>query len=324
MRCWGFLCTRRRGCFVSPRFVIPVCFGFAIAGALAGHQMFGGFRRAGVVFLAIVSAWFVCRESCVGYWYREQKECFYKVLDRLPEAEAMVAADAPIAIPDPLLALTFHHYAPAAQARREVFSVDFPAVREFRGDDSPEENLWAGRGWLYALPIETVGEFEKQGTGNREQGTEKQGTREQGNEGTRRQGLGNREQATEKQGQGIRDKGQEKPGEREQKELELLEAGWETKGWDARAPGTFLIIAGEKNWMLRDLAMHHYAERRLPMETRAAAIGGFTPLAHGVPEFFAAQWTAEPARAAAPFREDEDVPAATKLPDARELDGGVK
>ena len=105
------------------------------------------------------SARFLRRESCVAYWYREQKQSFFKVVNTLPRAEAMLPADAPIAIPDPLLALTFAHYAPPAMAAREVFVVDFPAVRAFRGDDSPEENLWAGRGYLYQHPIETLADF---------------------------------------------------------------------------------------------------------------------------------------------------------------------
>lgn len=250
------------GGMLSPRFVIPVCFGFAIVGALVAFRLFGSMRRAGTAFLLFASAWFLCRESVVAYWYAEQKDSFYKLLDELPHAEAMLPANAPIVIPDPLLALAFQHYAPPAQAARAVFAVDFPAVRAFRGDDSPEENLWAGRGYLYTLPVETVAEFEKQGA------------REQGNEGTREQ------------------------------------------------RGDYLILAGKPNWLLRDLHLHHYAVERLPLETHASEIGGFTPLAHGKPEFYAAHWGGEQALAPIAFRTEENAPSAKALDTSGDTEGG--
>jgi len=169
-------------------------------------------------------AWFVCRESVIGYWYEEQKECFYKVLNHLPEAEAEVPAGAPIVIPDPLLALTFRHYAPEDVAARVIFPVDFPAIRKFRGDDSPEENLWAGKDFLYELKIEPLADFEN-------------------------------------------------------------------------SAHQYLIIAGDGNWMLQDLAQHHFETVRLAINTRAAAMGGFTPLARGVPAFYTASWDQEPDQA---------------------------
>lgn len=156
----GYIVASIRGGMLSPRFVIPVCFGFAIAATLVAFQLFGSMRRAGMVFVCFFLAWFLCRESVVGYWYEEQKQCFYKVLEHLHEAEANLPPTAPIAIPDPLLALTFQHYAPPQVAARVVFPVDFPAIRRFRHDDSPEENLWAGRGFLYSLKIMPVAEFQ--------------------------------------------------------------------------------------------------------------------------------------------------------------------
>jgi hypothetical protein len=156
----GYIIATIRGGMLSPRFVIPVCFGFAIAATLVAYSVFGHLKRAGIVFLCFMIAWFVCRDAVVGYWYAQQKQSFYKVLNRLPEALSKVPADAPIAISDPLFALTFRHYAPANLARRVVFPVDFPAVREFRHDDSPEENLWAGRNLIYSMPIETLADFQ--------------------------------------------------------------------------------------------------------------------------------------------------------------------
>lgn len=245
----GYIIASIRGGMLSPRFVIPVCYGFACAGAVIAYQLFGGFKRAGLVFMVVMMAWFLCRESYVGYWYEEQKQCFYKIVDRIPEAEANLSANAPIVIPDPLLALTFEHYAPREYARRAEFPVDFPAIRSFRGDDSPEENLWAGRGFLYTLPIEPLATFQNRA-------------------------------------------------------------------------GKYLVISSDFNWLLDDLRRHFYNVDRLPIVTRADAIGGFTPLARGTPVFFIARGDQasfvprQPAPAEpTPFRAADNLPGVARMPD---------
>jgi hypothetical protein len=237
----GYVIASIRGGMLSPRFVIPVCFGFAIGGVLVAYQLFGQWARSGLAVLVLFLLWFVCRESVVGYWYAEQKQCLYKVLDHLPEAEQSVPPNSPIVIPDPLLALTFQHYAPANVASRIVFPVDFPAIREYRHDDSPEENLWAGRNSIYSLHILPIATFEKN-------------------------------------------------------------------------VGPYLIIASDGNWLLQDLSDHLYTYTRLPINTRAGAIGGFTPLARGVPTFY---WTSgDKSRYFAyfqktiPFRRSDNLPGA--------------
>lgn len=156
----GYIIASIRGGMLSPRFVIPVCFGFAVAAAVVGQYLFRNVRHAATLALCIVCAWFLCREAVVGYWYEEQKEAFYRVVNTLQVAEQGMPIHSPIAIPDPLLALTFWHYAPAELAQRAVFPVDFPAVRFFRKDDSPEENLWAGRNSLYEIPVLSLAEFQ--------------------------------------------------------------------------------------------------------------------------------------------------------------------
>ncbi len=242
----GYIISSIRGGMLSPRFVIPVCFGFAIAATLVAFRIFGNLRYAGLIFLCFVSAWFVARESVVGYWYEEQKQCFYKVLDHLPEAELAVPQGAPIVIPDPLLALTFEHYAPRQIAVRIVYPMDFPAIRFYRGDDSPEENLWAGRGALYELRILPLALFQN-------------------------------------------------------------------------SAGPYLVIASDRNWLLEDLSHHRYPMRRLPIDTRAEAIGGFTPLAHGTPTFYTASGEeaidrSSPAIAApVPFRVQDNLPDRTSF-----------
>lgn len=239
----GYAVASIHGGMLSPRFVIPVCFGFAIAATVLSQRLFGNLRRAGIVFLGFAMAWFLCREAVVGYWYEEQKQCFYKVVDDLPQALQKLPADASIAIPDPLLALTFEHYAPPDLRARVVFPVDFPAIRFFRHDDSPEENLWAGRDFLYRLPIETVANFQHQAH-------------------------------------------------------------------------SYLIIANRRNWMLNDLRAHHYIVERLPIDTHAENIGGFTPLAHGKPQFYVASWD-HPLLNRSPLMKPVPFQAAQELPSVR-------
>jgi hypothetical protein len=237
----GYIIASIRGGMLSPRFVIPVCFGFAIAAVLVSFQLFGQMRRAGLCFLILWLAWFLCREAVTGYWYSEQKECFYKVLAHLPEAERSVPLDAPIVIADPLFALTFQHYAPANLAHRVIFPVDFPAVRNYRHDDSPEENLWAGRGWLYSMRIVPMATVQ-------------------------------------------------------------------------RNTGGYVIIASDGNWLLQDLGDHHYTYTRLAINTRAGAIGGFTPLFHGVPSFYTTYGDRSPhfayVQRVVPFRQEDNLPNA--------------
>jgi hypothetical protein len=154
-------------------------------------------------------------------------------------------------IPDPLLALTFRHYAPAKFASRAVFPLDFPAIRFYRHDDSPEENLWAGRRILYRLPIEPLANFEN-------------------------------------------------------------------------SAGRYLIIASDGNWLLQDLRDHHYGSHRLAIDTRAQAIGGFTPLAHGTPAFYVSDGPATPGSAMQMDNDNDDeellpFKAANELPTSKAL-----
>jgi hypothetical protein len=167
-------------------------------------------------------------------------------LDHLPRAQAALPAGAPIVIPDPLLALTFQHYAPQALASRVVFPVDFPAIRTFRHDDSPEENLWAGRNFLYTLPILPLAAFQ-------------------------------------------------------------------------HSAGEYLVIAKDGNWLVEDLRAHHYPVEKLPIDSRAEDIGGFTPLAHGTPAFFAAVGDKAPPEDLLSHSPPEPFRVADNLPDSNAI-----
>ena len=239
----GYIIASIRGGMLSPRFVIPVCYGFAIATVVAARYLFRKLRYAQIVLLCIACAWFLSREAVVGYWYKQQKESFYKIVDKIQDAETRVPAGSPIVIPDPLLALTFQHYGPTDLARRVVFPVDFPAIRYFRKDDSPEENLWAGRNVLYTMPIVPLAAFQ-------------------------------------------------------------------------HSAGQYVVVASKGNWLLEDLKKHRYSFQRIPIDTHATELGGFTPLARGEPEFYVAQGDRAPGRSSeysrppAPFEVSQNVPEA--------------
>ena len=240
----GYIIASIRGGMLSPRFVIPVCYGFAVVAVIAARYLFRNVRHAPVFLLCIAFAWFMSREAVVGYWYKQQKDSFYKIVDSFQDAQSRMPAGVPIVISDPLMALTFQHYAPAELANRVVFPVDFPAIRYFRHDDSPEENLWAGRNVLYSMRIVPLAEFQQ-------------------------------------------------------------------------SAGSYLIVASKSNWLLKDLRKHRYSVVRLPVDTRATELGGFTPLARGEPEFYAAQGDRAPRRALreyrrppAPFQVTQNLPEA--------------
>lgn len=214
----GYAIASIKGGMLSPRFVIPVCFGFAIAGIAAAYRLFGHMRYASITVLIIFVAWVITRESVIGYWYTEQRQSFYKVVDHL----STIANGQPIAIPDPLMVLTFQRYAPRPLAARIVFPVDFDAIRRFRGEDSPDRNLWTGRNSYYHVPIVPLADFLQQ-------------------------------------------------------------------------TGHFIILGHDKNWMVRDLQEHRYPVDEMPIDTRAGAIGGFTPLMHGAPKLYEASGDRSPA-----------------------------
>ena len=145
----GYLIAKIHGGMLSPRFVIPVCLGFAITGIVIAYRIFGHLRHSGAVTLALVCTVFLGRVMAVGHDYHQQRQTFLQVLNDLPRA----AGNRPIVVADPLMVLTLQHYASPAIASRIVFPVDFPAIRSIRGEDSPEENLWAGRNTIFHIPI---------------------------------------------------------------------------------------------------------------------------------------------------------------------------
>lgn len=235
----GYLVATLHGGMLSPRFVVPVCLGFAIAGTLAAHRLAGHIDSAGAVLLCFLLCWFVARETYVGYTYQQQRESFARVENSIAAADTYLPGHRPLAVPDPLMVLTLQYYAPPKVSSRIVFPVDFPAIWKFRGDDSPEQNIWAGKERLYPVPIITVAQLQ-------------------------------------------------------------------------RTSAQYLILATEDNWLLKDLGSHGYATRRLPVESQADEIKGFTPLMHGLPVFYIGEGDLANARSASvtPFLDESELPAA--------------
>ncbi|HUO60164.1 MAG TPA: glycosyltransferase family 39 protein, partial [Candidatus Acidoferrales bacterium] len=153
----GYAIAVARAGMISPRFVLPMCYGFAIATALAGHRLFSRWAFTSLLFLVVCLGYAVTRNSITGYDYQQQREALYRVRDSLP-------ATGTIAVSDSLLALPLYYYSPPQIAKRIVFPIDFEAIRRYKKEDSPEQNLWAGRN-LYPIPVLPLWQFQQQTPG---------------------------------------------------------------------------------------------------------------------------------------------------------------
>lgn len=150
----GYGIAVARAGMISPRFLIPMAYGFAIASAALGYRLFSRWRSGGLVLLVLLFAWVVARESFVAESWLEQKQAFHRVQEHLPYANT-------IAVSDSLLVLPLYYYSTPEIAKRIVFPVDFAAIRQWKREDSPEENLWAGRKGVFPVPIVPLKELER-------------------------------------------------------------------------------------------------------------------------------------------------------------------
>lgn len=144
--------ARIRGGMLSPRFVIPMCCGFAIAVSVMSYQLLRRWAWPGLALVALLVAWVFAREAVVARMYYDQRLALFRIIDSIPIAPA-------IAVPDSLLVLPLYHYAPPEIASRIFFPVDFPEIRKYKREDSPEQNLWNGRHGIYPVPILTLDQF---------------------------------------------------------------------------------------------------------------------------------------------------------------------
>lgn len=149
----GYVVASFRGGMLSPRFVLPVAYGFAIAVAVVAYRLFSRRYTHTIVFLVLLASWITVRHSIEAYIYLGQRSAFERVRDNLPAEDTIV-------VPDGLLVLPLYHYSRPEIASRLVFPVDFDAVRRYKREDGAEQNLWAGRGSVFPLRIVSLQELE--------------------------------------------------------------------------------------------------------------------------------------------------------------------
>jgi hypothetical protein len=129
-----------------------MCYGFAVAVSATAYRLFGKRAWAGLVLVATLLGWVFAREGVVARMYYDQRLALNRIIDTLPATSA-------IAVTDSLLILPLHYYAPRAIASHIFFPVDFDAIRQYKKEDSPEQNLWNGRDWIYPVPIVPLSAF---------------------------------------------------------------------------------------------------------------------------------------------------------------------
>ncbi len=134
---------------ISPRCVLPVCCGFAIAAALLSARIFGEGPRAIVLLLSAALLWVVARESACAVLLHRQRAAFLALRDRLSQ----LPDDRPILLADSTLALPLAHDTTPQIRARLIFPIDFAAIHASEPDDSGEQNLWAGRNGIFPLRI---------------------------------------------------------------------------------------------------------------------------------------------------------------------------
>ncbi len=149
----AYLIAHIRGGMMSPRFVIPMCYGFAIAVTVFAYRMFQRWNWASLLFLSVLFCWFFAREGVVAKMYYDQHLALERVIETIPPGANTIA------VPDSLLVLPLYYYSPENIRSRIVFPVDFEAIRKYKKEDSPEQNLWHGRETVFPVPIVPLQDF---------------------------------------------------------------------------------------------------------------------------------------------------------------------
>lgn len=149
----GYVIAVARAGMLSPRFLLPICYGFAIAVAVTGYRLFS--RRAVATFtmLLVCCSWAVARAGVNGWDLVTQKYALYRVRDSLPPNKTLAVTDA-------LLATPLYFYSSPDVRSRIVVPLDFSAIHKYQGADSPEQNLWAGRDMVWPMPVVSLAHFQ--------------------------------------------------------------------------------------------------------------------------------------------------------------------
>ena len=141
----GYVLAVAKAGMLSPRFVLPVCWGFAIATIVAFYRIFSRHTLAAGLLLLVFASWAIARDGFCAYDYLAQRFAFYRILNNLPPANTIVVADS-------LLVQPLYHYAQPQVASRIVFPLDFKLIQRYKHEDSLEQNYWAGRN-IFPVPI---------------------------------------------------------------------------------------------------------------------------------------------------------------------------
>lgn len=141
-----------RAGMLSPRFVIPLCYGFAIAVCVTAYRLFRRSHLAAAVVLLLCFSWAIARDGVCAYDYMAQRQSFFRILNRLPESGT-------IAVSDSLLVQPLYHYAPRQVAARIVFPLDFDAIHKYKKEDSLEQNFHTAKD-LFPVPLVSLNDLE--------------------------------------------------------------------------------------------------------------------------------------------------------------------
>lgn len=150
----GYVLAVARAGMMSPRFVLPVCWGFAIATVVICYRVFAKNAAVAGTLLVLFFSWALARGGFCAYDYMAQRASFEHVLSNIPPANTLVVADS-------LLVQPLYHYAPPEVSARMVFPIDFRLIDRYKHEDSLERNYWAGRG-VFPVPIISLQDLRQQ------------------------------------------------------------------------------------------------------------------------------------------------------------------
>ncbi|HEU5404153.1 MAG TPA: glycosyltransferase family 39 protein [Terriglobales bacterium] len=150
----GYVLAVARAGMMSPRFVLPVCWGFAIASVVICYRVFAKNAVAAGLLLVLFFSWALARDGFCAYDYVMQRYAFDRVLQSIPPANTLVVADS-------LLVQPLYHYSSPEVAVRMVFPIDFRLIDRYKREDSLEQNFWAGRK-VFPVPIVSFQDLKQQ------------------------------------------------------------------------------------------------------------------------------------------------------------------
>jgi len=148
---FGYFIAVLRAGMISPRFVIPFVFGVSIAVAISGYKLFRRNVFTSLLFLLCCVSWSVFRVGVAVSDCYDQRSVFLRLTSLLPRSGTLV-------VPDSLLVLPLHYYSPPQAASRMVFPMDLMHIREYKREDSAEQNLTAAS-QIYPVPLVPLGEL---------------------------------------------------------------------------------------------------------------------------------------------------------------------